>query len=197
MIGLKQHCNLFVKDKAQKNHNKKNFLSGNLRYIVDTNWLASMETKGNGKTTVATLHVLLVGNNPIEMSLILEKLDKITGTKIITETAFDLKSILERLIKFEPNFILIDDNIGRVELTNTVQALAQSKKTKDIPITVLKNSNYKESYYATSILDYLLKTNLSTDALYNTLRNSLRFRKTQEYLYKAYNKRKKILSVFY
>jgi CheY-like chemotaxis protein len=149
-----------------------------------------MESKIEIAKTSEPMHILLIGNNPIDMSRVLEKLNQIRGAKVITEIAFDVKSILQRLIKFRPNYILIDDNIGKSELTLTVNALSQSNRTRNIPITVLKNSNYQEAYGAGSILDYLLKSNLSADALYNTLRNSLKFKKTQRYLYTAYKRRR-------
>jgi hypothetical protein len=136
------------------------------------------------------LNVLLVGNNPIEMGGVLEKLQQIRGQRVITEIAFDVKSILERLMRFRPNFILIDDNIGKEELLVTVNALSHNRKTKDVPITVLKNSNYHESMGSASILDYLLKQNLSPEGLYNMLKNSLKVRRTQIYLYHAYKKRR-------
>ena len=136
------------------------------------------------------LNVLLIGNNPMELGTVLSKLNEVRAQKIITEIAFDLKSILERLMRFDPNFIFIDDNIGRIELQETVKQLSSNRKTKDIPITVLKSSNYHEALGASSILDYLLKQNLSADALYNTVKNSLRFRRTQLYLGKIYQKRK-------
>lgn len=145
------------------------------------------------KPTIQTsnsLNVLLIGNNPMEMGSVLEKLNQVRTQKIITEIAFDLKSILERLLRFKPNFIFIDDNIGRFELEQTIKQLASNRKTKDIPITVLKSSNYQEAFGAYSILDYLLKQNLSTESLYNTVRNSLKFRRTQLYLQKVYKKRK-------
>jgi hypothetical protein len=138
------------------------------------------------------LNVLLIGNNPIELSTVLEKLKQVRHRKVITEIAFDLRSILERLIRFDPNFIFIDDNIGRKELQETVKQLSSNKKTKGIPITVLKSSNYQEAFGASGILDYLLKQNLSTDALYNTVKNSLKFRNTQLYLHKIYQKRMKL-----
>jgi CheY-like chemotaxis protein len=149
-----------------------------------------MGAKIENNKSVETLHVLLIGNNPIEMGGVLEKLNKVRGQKIITEIAFDLKSILERLIRFRPNFILIDDNIGRSVMMETVNTLSSNSKTKDIPITVLKNSNYQESFISSSILDYLLKQNLSPEDLYNTVKNSLKLRRTQLYLYQAYKKRK-------
>lgn len=144
------------------------------------------------ETSTDQLHVLLIGNNPIEMSKVLEKLQQVRGKRIITEIAFDVKSIVQRLLNFSPNFILIDDNIGRSELMLTVMKLSNNSKTKDIPITVLKNSNYEESlaYTSTSVLDYILKQNLSSEALYNTVKNSLKFRRTQLYLHQAYTKRK-------
>jgi DNA-binding NarL/FixJ family response regulator len=143
------------------------------------------------------LNILLVGNNPIDMSRILEKINQIDGAKIMTEIAFDLKSIVERLIDFKPNFILIDDNIGRTQLSEAVDTLSHRPNTKNIPITVLKNSNYVEACASHSILDYLLKTNVTSDSLYRTVRNSIRFKRTQMFLTKVYGKRKNVLSGTY
>ena len=149
-----------------------------------------METNLQNTKALDPINILLIGNNPMEMGSVLEKLKQVRGQKIITEIAFDLRSILQRLMRFNPNFIFIDDNIGKNELMETVKSLSSNKKTKDVPITVLKNSNYHESLASSSILDYLLKQNLSPEDLYKTLKNSLRFRKTQLYLYQAYKKRK-------
>ncbi len=161
-------------------------------FFVNTlfNQELAMETKTENYRAAEPLNILLVGNNPMEMGGVLEKLKQVRGQKIITEIAFDLKSILERLIRFHPNFIFIDDNIGRNELMETVNKLSSNRATKDVPITVLKNSNYTESFGSASILDYLLKQNLSPDDLYKTLKNSLRFKRTQLYLYQAYKRRK-------
>ena len=138
-----------------------------------------------------SLNVLLIGNNPMEMGTVLDKLKQVRTQKIITEIAFDLRGILERLMRFNPNFIFIDDNIGRSELQETLKQLSSNRKTKDVPITVLKSSNYHEALGASSVLDYLLKQNLSADALYNAVKNSFRLRRTQLYLYKLYQKRKR------
>ncbi|MFZ6011140.1 MAG: hypothetical protein ACOYXT_12410, partial [Bacteroidota bacterium] len=120
-----------------------------------------METKNQKVKASEPLNVLLIGNNPIDMSKTLEKLNQIHSRRIITEIAFDLRSLLERLMTFTPNFILIDDNIGKSELAETVNALSTARKTKGVPITVLKNSNYQEASVSSSILDYILKQNLS------------------------------------
>src|SRR5688500_6150837 len=136
-----------------------------------------METKIKVASAAEPLNVLLIGNNPIDMGKTIEKINQIRGRKIITEIAFDFRSILERLINFHPNFILIDDNIGKAELAQTVDMLSQRRRTKDIPITVLKNSNYQESSPAAGMLDYLLKQNFSADSLYTAIRNSLKFKR--------------------
>ena len=151
-----------------------------------------METKLHLAKPLEPLNVLLIGNNPIDLTRTLEKLNQIHGRRIITEIAFDLKSILERLIRFNPNFILIDDNIGRLELDQTIDTLTRSRKTKDVPITVLKNSNYHESSVS-GILDYVLKQHFSADSFYTILKNAFKFKRTQRYLYKAYQSRRRQL----
>lgn len=129
------------------------------------------------------------------MSTVVEKLNQVRSRKVIIETAFDLKSILERLINFNPNFILIDDNVGHHTLVETIDQLSSNRKTKHVPITVLKNSNYHEALASASILDYLLKQNLSAEALFNTVKNALKFKRTQRFLYESYQKRKKLLKL--
>lgn len=133
--------------------------------------------------------VLVVGNNPIEVGRVFDTLQKIRNAKIITEIAFDLKSTLERLIRFSPNYILIDDNIGKDELKNAVHALHNERKTKNVPITILKSSNYLEAINS-GVMNYVLKESLTGETLHTALKNSLKSRKTQLYLHKAYAKRK-------
>jgi CheY-like chemotaxis protein len=135
------------------------------------------------------LKVLVVGNNPIELGRVFDSLHKIRDTRIITEIAFDLKSIVERLIRFSPHYILIDDNIGKLELQNAVNKLLHERKTKNIPITILKSSNYHEAIN-TGVMNYVLKESLTGESLHTALKNSLKFKKTQLYLLNAYKKRK-------
>ena len=133
--------------------------------------------------------VLLIGNNPIELSKVFGHIRTTKGKRIITEIAFDLQSGLQRLVKFKPSHIVIDDNIGRETLIETVNTFAHHAKTKGIPITVIKNSNYLEAI-TFGVMNYILKDNLTGESLFVALRNSLKFTKTQEYLKKAYRKRK-------
>ncbi|MCW5912450.1 MAG: response regulator [Cyclobacteriaceae bacterium] len=144
---------------------------------------------GNVVKSETQLNVLLVGNNPIDLSRTEAGLGQIRSHRVVTETAFDLTSILERLSRFRPNFILLDDNLGSTGLRLIVQALQTHRKTKDIPVTVLKNSNYIDTINA-GVMDYVLKQSVTGDVLYTAFMNSLKFRRTQQYLQQAYKKRK-------
>lgn len=137
----------------------------------------------------AQLNVLLVGNNPIDLSRTEAGLGQIQHHRVIIETAFDLTSILERLSRFRPNFILLDDNLGATGLRLIVDALQTHRKTKNIPVTVLKNSNYIDTINA-GVMNYVLKKSISGDVLYTAFMNSLKFKRTQQYLQQAYNKRR-------
>jgi len=144
------------------------------------------------KGVAENLNVLLVGNNPIELNRVNESMKNASGRKILTEIAFDIKSLFERLVNFSPNYILIDDNIGKSEVRNAVRLLVSDKKTKHVPIAILKNSNYEE-VFSVGVMDYILKENITGQSLYTALANSLKFRRTQAYLYSALKKRKKQL----
>src|SRR5690606_30434743 len=123
-----------------------------------------------------------------------EKLHRVKKRKIVTEIAFDIRSTVERLNTFNPNFILIDDNLGNSELLETINTLSATKKTRHVPITVLKNSNYRETLPSAGILDYLLKQNLSTESLYSAIKNSFRLKKTQALLRKFYQQKSGLFS---
>ncbi len=148
-----------------------------------------MEAEIKSKQGFENLNVLLVGNNPIELSKVFENIENVPGKRVLTEIAFDIKTILERLARFRPNFILIDDNIGKLELKNAVKLLGSDKKTKNVPIAILKNSNYEE-VFSVGVMDYILKENINGHSLYTALTNSLKFRRTQLYLKKVLRRRK-------
>lgn len=149
-----------------------------------------MNTSAEQDYKSVALNVLLIGNNPLDMSKTLDKVHQLRGRKVVTEIAFDMKSIVERLARFQPDFILMDDNIGKLEMTQAMTVLSRNNRTRNIPITILKNSNYHEASPSNSVLDYILKQNFSPDSLYTAIRNSLKFKRTHAYLLKAYRKRK-------
>ncbi|MBX2941028.1 MAG: hypothetical protein KF860_01670 [Cyclobacteriaceae bacterium] len=151
-----------------------------------------MQSEIKNKRVFQDLNVLLVGNNPIELGKVFDNLRSVGGSRILTEIAFDIRTIFERLVNFHPHYILIDDNIGKVALKNAVKMLGKDRKTKNVPIAILKNSNYEE-VFSVGVMDYILKENINGQSLYIALTNSLKFRRTQIYLYKALKKRKQQL----
>jgi len=135
---------------------------------------------------------LVVGNNPIDLGGLSDKL-ALRHQTIETEIAFDIKSLLDRLTRFTPDYVVLDDNLGRPVLNEAVGVLMKDKRTRHVPITVIKNSNYIETL-GHGALNFVLKQNLTGEALYRALLHSLKFRKTQRYLAEAYRKRKGQLS---
>ena len=136
------------------------------------------------------INVLVVGNNPIELGHLNDNLKSVPDKKIVTAIAFDLRGIFERLASFRPTYILIDDNIGSPEVRNAVKALHRLRKTREIPITILKTSNYHDTV-TTGVMNYVMKHDLTGISLYNELRNSLKLKETQQFLYNAWRKRKR------
>jgi hypothetical protein len=132
--------------------------------------------------------VLVVGNNPLELGLVFDRLLAIPHKMIHAEMAFDLKSFLNRIGGFQPQHILIDDNVGKVELQTMVNAF-QRRRTGHAPITILKNSNYDEAIGA-GVMNFVLKQNLTSDRLYREMLNSNHFFETQRLWGKVYGKRK-------
>jgi hypothetical protein len=133
-------------------------------------------------------NVLVVGNNPIELGHVFDRLHGIRGRTILTEMAFDLQTILQRLTLFRPQHIIIDDNVGQPALHDIVDKL-HSSKSSHVPITILKNSNYQEAI-GNGVMNFVLKQNLTSELLHLELLNSLRFFETHQYWDKAYRKRK-------
>lgn len=148
-----------------------------------------MESVKRDEASGRLLKILVVGNNPIDLSKMLTSIQRINDRKVITEIAFDAQSILDRLETFRPDFILLDDNIGRSALKEVVRSLHSERVTREIPIAVIKNSNYSEAI-SNGVIDFILKESLTADSLYRTVANSLKVRKTQQYLYQAYKQRK-------
>ncbi len=136
--------------------------------------------------------VLVVGNNPIELGFVSDRLRGIREKMIFTEMAFDLQTIFQRLLSFQPQHILIDDNIEKEELHLMVEKL-HGRKTRHVPITILKNSNYHQTIGA-GVMNFVLKQNLTSDTLYRELLNSSHFLETQKHWTRAYRERKGQLS---
>ena len=135
-----------------------------------------------------SINVFLIGNNPIELSSIYDKLKDIKSRTFKTEIGFELKGLVNKIRRFSPSCILIDDNLSRLDIVKLIKKLSSDNKTKNIPITVIKNSNYKEGF--SEVQDYVLKESMTSDSLSHSILNAIKFKRMQTYIYKKYKKNK-------
>jgi len=136
------------------------------------------------------VNVLLIGNNPVELGYVYDFLKNFKPITFITRTSFSLKDSLTQL-KNRPNAILIDDNFNKGSMNKLIREINENEETREIPVTLLKTSNYNEVNIA-GIADYLLKDHLSAEKLTRSIMNAIKFKKTRRYLYYNYkiNKRR-------
>lgn len=135
------------------------------------------------------INVYLIGNNPIELGAVYDKLKAIKSKKYRAEIGFELRGIYRKIAKFNPACILIDDNMEKLRLRKLIKRLANHNDTRDIPITVLKTSNYREGFIEEA-QEYVLKESLTSERLSKTIASSIRLKAMQTYLSKTYRKRK-------
>ena len=140
------------------------------------------------------ISVLLVGNNPIEMSLIYEKLHLLKHKIRNIETAFSHEDMLRKIKLVNPNCLLLDDNIGLNPLKAIVNSVNQLG-TEAISITLLKSHNRQE--ITSGVQEYLMNEGADGIKIYNALRNALKFKKTQQFFrIKYYSGKRKIKRMF-
>jgi len=147
--------------------------------------MKSTLTIDNTDNTSNPVNILLIGNNPIELGKVYEQLKKASGIRFITEIAFTLSDGIKKAMNDKPSCILIDDNLDDQNIKTLTDNLNNDERTSDIPITLLKSSNYRE-IIASGIQDFLLKDYLTADKLTRSILNGIKYRKTKVYLYKTY-----------
>lgn len=155
-----------------------------------------MEALSTNKQSRDSINVFLIGNNPIELSNIYEKLKEIKNKTYHTEIGFDLKGIYKKIMKFNPKCILIDDNLEKLYMRNLLSRLSTGAKTRNIPITIIKNSNYNPVCFS-GAQDFILKEGITGESLSRTIVNSIRLKGMQQYLYLSYKKRRTQLLNFF
>ena len=124
------------------------------------------------------INVLLVGNNPLEMSLVYEKLFDLKDKIKRIETAFSHADMLNKIHLNHPNCILLDDNMGIRPLKSIVQTVNSLSK-EAISITLMKSHNRQE--VTSGVHEYLLKEGINSTKVYKALRNALKFKRTQQF----------------
>lgn len=140
------------------------------------------------------INVLIVGNNPIEMSVIYEGLRNLKGKIKQISTSFSDEDTLKKIATDNPNCIIIDDNLGISGLKSLIDKINHLGK-EALSITLLKTKNTQEAIYG--VQEYLLKESITPERIYSSLKNAIRFRKTQKYLkVKYYTGKKRLKRMF-
>ncbi|GAA5035564.1 hypothetical protein GCM10011506_32270 [Marivirga lumbricoides] len=141
-----------------------------------------------------SISVLLVGNNPIEMSRVYESLTTLKEKIFKIDTSFSDDDTMKKIASSNPNCIIIDDNLGIASLKHLIEKINLLGK-EALSITLLKTKNSQEVLYG--VQEYLMKESLTPDRIYFSLVNALRFRKTQKYLkIKYYAGKKRLKRMF-
>ncbi|MDH5602468.1 MAG: hypothetical protein OEY51_00925 [Cyclobacteriaceae bacterium] len=139
----------------------------------------------------ASIRVFLIGNNPSDLSNIYDQITSIRKVKFITDYSFDFKNLISKVARFSPNCLLIDDNMEKSDLKFLFSILNGHPKTKQIPITIIQNSN-KDDMPREGASGFILKQAVTSEALFNTIINSLKLSDFKAYFDKSLSKRKKI-----
>ena len=116
--------------------------------------------------------VLIIGNNPIEMTSIYNILIGFRSKNYLTDVCFDIKDSFERIAKKKPEVIFIDDNLVIDDINKMVRVLNQNTKTKDIKIILLKSSNWNY-HVIDNVDDYILKDTINANKLDKLIEKSL------------------------
>lgn len=127
------------------------------------------------------MNILLVGNNPIELSTIEKSIAGFGRGLLKTTSIFDLQSLKSRIKNLKPAGIFIDDKFSINDIKNFIYTLHRNKNTSHIPVTLIKSSNFT-NYPNSGADDFMLHTNLSGKGIYQSVLSGSKFRKTLSYL---------------
>ena len=135
------------------------------------------------------VNVMLIGNNPAEVSGYLSKLSNFKGVRFITTCCFNLRKSFMEIRNWKPHYIVIDDYFPRNQIRKFIRRIRRNVNTQEIPVAILKSSN--RSILIKGVQDYLLKDSFTPERLYHAIRNSRNIRKAQVILYMTYKRSKR------
>ena len=116
--------------------------------------------------------VLIIGNNPIEITSIYNVLVGIRSKNYLADVCFDVKDSIERISKAKPEIIFIDDNLILDDIQKLARILNQNSKTKHIKIVILKSSNLNY-HVIDNVDDFILKDTINADKLDRLIEKNL------------------------
>ena len=118
------------------------------------------------------IKILLVGNNPIELSGIYEQLTALKDKMVEVYVSFNEKEVLKNISSIKPQCIIVDDNYGKKRSQKLIQRIRKIRNSF-FYLTLLKTSN------TDSIMgfnDYFMKDGVTADRLYNSFKKGILFK---------------------
>lgn len=146
--------------------NKKETMLNTAHTIKNENWMTGLGIRRD------KIPVLIIGNNPIEMTSIYNILMGIRSNSYLTDVCFDVKDSFNRITKTKPEVIFIDDNLILDDIKKMVRVLKQNTKTKQIKIITLKSSNWGYNIID-DVDDYIMKDAIDKDKLDRLMQKNL------------------------
>jgi CheY-like chemotaxis protein len=120
----------------------------------------------------AKIPVLIIGNNPIEITSVFDVLMSIRTKSYFADVCFDVRDSFNRIAKSKPELVLIDDNLMIDDVRKLVRVLKQNSKTKDIKIIVLKSNNWNYAVID-HVDDYIIKDTIDAAILDKVIEKNL------------------------
>lgn len=145
--------------------------------------------------SLSTANVLLVGNNPLELAHCSQLLSTFKKRRFKVDTAFNSEECFKKAIKSKPSAIILDDSVGFMNLIEITEKLYKDSRFQNIPVVILKSSNYYHAGMTPNAVDFVLKEDLESAALpekvltaINTQQQNERFDTVEDTLEKKMSK---------
>lgn len=116
--------------------------------------------------------VLIIGNNPLELAEIYDKLSNSRRKYYMVDVTFSLKDGSQRVLKNNPDVILLDDNLEYQDMKSFTREIKSNQKFSHLKIILMKSSNHKYVLLE-QVEDYLLKNAINTEMLDNVISNQM------------------------
>lgn len=122
--------------------------------------------------------ILIIGNNPIEMTSLFEILNSNKKYNYLAEVCFDVRDSFSLINRSKPDVILLDDNLNAEDTSHFMKVLRSNSRTKHIKVILLKSSNWNFNIFD-HMDDYVLKETIGSELLDRLIDRTLKQRHFQ------------------
>lgn len=119
------------------------------------------------------VNVMIIGNNPIELTNLYSILSNNRSKNYIAEVCFNVKDSLNKMLNKRPDCILLDDNLVVDQIKTFFRKIKSNSNLSNIPIVLLKSANLN-SEASNDVNDYLLKNAIDAEVLNKTIEKNIR-----------------------